>query len=69
MEMAYFPLCSQGLCTYSYLCSTVCWDMFDYTANVWMHAKKMCMAIKEHLFSGWKGPFTHVSPEKTWTKA
>lgn len=38
--------------------------MFDHTVNVWMHAKKMCMAIKEHLFSGWKGPFTHVCPEK-----
>lgn len=38
--------------------------MFDHTANVWMHAKKLCRAIKEHLFSGWKGPFTRVCPEK-----
>lgn len=38
--------------------------MFDHTASVWMHAKKLCTAIKEHLFSGWKGPFTHVCPGK-----
>lgn len=63
-EMTSFSLCSQGLYTYNYLCSTVCWDMFDHTASVWMHAKKLCTAIKEHLFSGWKGPFTHVCPEK-----
>lgn len=28
--------------------------MYDHTASVWMHAKKLCTAIKEHLFSGWK---------------